>query len=126
MVQGFEKRTCHRFDIPGLSLMYKKTGIFREKKYVEAIRLYNISKGGLSFACEEEFKIGKSIIVKIIIPNDASLGLLSKIRWQREFSDKYSLATGVSYMIFGDCPNRNPIEALNILRKLDEQYVKVR
>lgn len=126
MVQGFEKRTCHRFEIPGSSLMYKKIGIFREKKYVDAIRLYNISKGGLSFACEEEFKIGKSVIIKIIIPNDKPLELLSKICWQRESSDKYSLATGVSYMVFGEGPNRNPIEALNMLRKLDEQYVKVR
>lgn len=32
MVQGIEKRTYHRFEIPDSSLLYKKIGLFHEKK----------------------------------------------------------------------------------------------
>jgi hypothetical protein len=65
MVQGFEKRTCHRFEVPGSSLMYKKIGWLFNRPYLPAVRLYNISKGGVAFACDEELKIGKEIITKI-------------------------------------------------------------
>ncbi|MCD6205244.1 MAG: PilZ domain-containing protein [Candidatus Marinimicrobia bacterium] len=126
MVQGFEKRTCHRFEIPNASLMYKRIGFFFPKKYENSIRLYNISKGGLSFACDEEIKKGKTIIVKLFIPNEESLELLAKVCWQRDSSDGYSLATGVAYLPFGKGYNMNPPESLNRLRELDKKYVKNR
>ena len=126
MVQGFEKRTCHRFEIPNSSLMYKKIGLFRQKKYINTIRLYNISKGGLSFACEEEIKKGKTIIIKLFIPKEEPLEILSKVCYQRDSSDGYSLATGVAYLPFGQGANMNPTKSLDRLRELDKKYVKER
>ena len=126
MVQGFEKRTCHRFEIPNSALMYKKIGFFRQKKYKNTIRLYNISKGGLSFACDEELKKGKTIIIKLFIPNEDPLELLSTVCWQKDSSDGYSLATGVIYLPFGKGANMNPSESLDRLRELDKKYVKDR
>lgn len=123
MVQGFEKRTCHRFEVPGSSLMYKKIGLLLSKPYVPAIRLYNLSKGGAAFACDEELKISKAIIIKISIPEEKDLELLASILWQKDSSDGISLATGVSFAMFGSGPNRNSTEALNILRRLDQKYV---
>ncbi|MDO9547793.1 MAG: PilZ domain-containing protein [Candidatus Marinimicrobia bacterium] len=123
MVQGFEKRTCHRFEIPNSALMYKKIGFFRQKKYETTIRLYNISKGGLSFACDEELKKGKTIILKLFIPNDEPLELLSEVCRQRDSSDGYSLATGAIYLPFGQGVNMNPPESLDRLRELDKKYV---
>ncbi len=123
MVQGFEKRTCHRFEVPESSLMYKKIGLLFQKPYLSAVRLYNISKGGAAFACDEELKVGKQIIIKLSIPNEKDLELLAIILWQRDSSDGVSLATGVSFAAFGNGPNQNPTEALNTLRRLDQQYV---
>jgi len=124
MVQGIEKRTCHRFEIPGSSLLYKKIGLFHEKKYIEAVRLLNISKGGLAFVCEDEFKIGKFIIVKIITPNGMPLELLSTICWQRKSSNNYLPATGVAFAAFGKGSNTNPMKTLETLRRWNKLYVK--
>jgi Tfp pilus assembly protein PilZ len=126
LVQGFEKRTCHRFEIPGSFLMYKRIGLIRAKKYIEAARLYNISKGGLSFACDEEIKKGKNIIVKIIIPDQNDLELLAQVCWQRESRDQINLATGIAFSTFGSGSGRNPMESLDRLRELDKQFVKER
>ncbi len=123
MVQGFEKRTCHRFEVPGSSLMYKKIGLLFNKPYIPAVRLYNISKGGVAFACDEELKTDKEMIIKISIPNEKDLELLAIVLWQRDSSDGISLATGVSFAAFGTGPNTNSMDILNILRRLDEQYV---
>ena len=126
MVQGFEKRTCHRFEVPNSALEYKRIGLIRQHKYEPTVRLYNISKGGLSFAVDDILKKGKTIIIKIIIPHEEPLELLAKVRWQRDSSDGYSLATGVSYMPFGKGANMNPQESLDRLRELDKKYVKNR
>jgi len=126
LVQGFEKRTCHRFEIPNSSLIYKKIGLFRQKKYEPTVRLYNISKGGLSFACDDEIKKGKTIIIKLFIPGEKSLELLSKVCWQKDSSDGCSLATGVIYLPFGQGTNMNPSGSLDYLRELDKKYVKER
>jgi len=106
--------------------MYKKIGIFRQRKYENTIRLYNISKGGLSFACDEELKKGKTIIIKLFIPNEDPLELLSTVCWQKDSSDGYSLATGVIYLPFGKGANMNPSESLDRLRELDKKYVRDR
>ena len=106
--------------------MYKKIGLFRQKKYINTIRLYNISKGGLSFACEEEIKKGKTIIIKLFIPKEEPLEILSKVCYQRDSSDGYSLATGVAYLPFGQGANMNPTKSLDRLRELDKKYVKER
>lgn len=106
--------------------MYKTIGLFRQKKYINTIRLYNISKGGLSFACDEELKKGKTIILKLFIPGEEPLELLAKVCWQRDSSDGYSLATGAAYLPFGKGPNMNPTETLDRLRALDKKYVKNR
>ncbi|MGC9364290.1 MAG: PilZ domain-containing protein [Fidelibacterota bacterium] len=126
MVQGFEKRTCHRFEIPNASLQYKTIGFFRSKKYLNTIRLYNISKGGLSFACDDELRKGKTVIVKLFIPKEDPLELLAKVCWQRESSDGYSLATGIAYHPFGKGSNMNSPESLDRLRELDKKYAKER
>jgi len=126
LVQGYENRTCHRFEIPGSILMYKKIGLIIAKKYVEAIHLYNISKGGLSFACDDELKKDKTIIIKIMIPDDTPLELLAKVCWQRESREQDYLATGVAFSTFGSGPGYNPMATLDRLRELDKKYVTVR
>jgi len=126
LVQGFEKRTCHRFEIPDASLQYKTIGFFRAQKYQNTVRLYNISKGGLSFACDKELRKGKTIILKLFVPHDEPIELLGKVCWQKDSSDGYSLATGVAYLPFGKGTNMNPPDTLDRLRELDKKYVKER
>ena len=103
--------------------MYKKIGLIIAKKYIEAVQLYNISKGGASFACDDELKKGKTIIIKIVIPDEEPLELLAKVCWQRESRDQVSLSTGVAFSTFGSGAGYNPMATLDRLRELDKKYV---
>lgn len=124
MVQGIEQRKCHRFEIPGANLMYRRIGLIRAKKYINAIRLYNISKGGLAFACADQLPSGKTIIIKLYIPDSDPLELLATVRWQRISRQNDYYSTGLSFNTFGPGSNMNPVSTLNTLRQLDQKYVQ--
>jgi len=123
MVQGYEKRTCHRFEIPGGKISYRRKKLFGFSEYYEAHQLINISKGGASFDCGEEFKEGQRIIIKIMAPDEPPLELYADVRWQRESGD-FKTAVGVIFAPFGHGFNLNPVTSLDALRRLDAKYVK--
>jgi len=123
MVQGFEKRTCHRFEIPGARISYRKKKLFGFTDYSPAKPLINISKGGASFDCGEILKEQQRLIIRLIIPDEKPLELFADVRWQRETAG-FSNAVGIVYAPFGRHFNYNPPAALDILRNLDRKYVK--
>ncbi len=127
MVQGIEKRTCYRFEVPRGKVEYRKFKMFNFQKGTSiAYRLINLSKGGVSFVCEEVIRKNKKLIIKLLIPDYEPLELLAKVRWQRSSSDGSYLTMGVVFMPFGTGVYMNLMETLNVLRKIDAQYVKDR
>ncbi|MEA2059167.1 MAG: PilZ domain-containing protein [Thermodesulfobacteriota bacterium] len=79
-----KKRHCERFSIPGTTLYYKnRPGIFIKPVYPEKyFPVLNLSRGGVSFLCNERIKPGKKILVKIEIPGvDQPVELFATIRW---------------------------------------------
>ena len=57
-----------------------------------------------------------------MVPNEPPLNLRSIIRrveWS--YVNMYGMV-GIDFMPFGNASNGNPIEVLNILRRLDKQY----
>jgi hypothetical protein len=73
MVQGFEKRTCHRFEIPDAQISYRKKKMFGFTEYSAPRLLINISKGGASFDCGEILNEQQRLIIRLTIP--------AKSRW---------------------------------------------
>jgi len=123
MVQGFEKRTCHRFEIPDAQISYRKKKLFGFTEYSAPRLLINISKGGASFDCGEILNEQQRLIIRLTIPGEKPLELFANVRWQRETAG-FSKAVGVIFAPFGRHFNYNPPAALDILRKLDQKYVK--
>ncbi|PIS27754.1 MAG: hypothetical protein COT43_09055 [Candidatus Marinimicrobia bacterium CG08_land_8_20_14_0_20_45_22] len=64
MVQGYEKRTCHRFEIPSAQVSYRKKKLFGFTDYSAEKLLINISKGGASFDCGEILKEHLRLIIR--------------------------------------------------------------
>ena len=123
MFQGVEKRRCRRFEIPGAEGRYKKSGLNALiKSFSKPYPVVNISKGGLAFKCEGRLKKGQKIIFQLMVPNEPPLNLRSIIR-RFEWSEVNSYGmVGLEFMPFGNPSSGNAMEALNILRRLDEKY----
>ena len=127
MVQNIDKRKCYRFEVPGGKVKYKKVKAFDfHKGFSIACRLINLSKGGVNFTYEEIIRKGKKLIVKLLIPDYEPLELLAKVSRQSSSRDDYYLTMRVVFMPFGTGTYMNPKEALDVLRRLDAQYVKDR
>lgn len=120
---GSNKRTCRRFEIPGAEGRYKKTGLqVVVKGFSKPFPVANVSKGGLAFMTKEKLKKGQKITIQLVAPNEPPLNLRSLIRrveWS--VANKASMV-GVEFMPFGNRAGGNTTDALNILRRLDEQY----
>jgi len=123
MAKFIEKRRCHRFEIPGAQVKYKKVwlglslGDFSDYRPLE-----NLSKGGLAFWCEEKLRPGKKILVQLHTPGEDVLELVGTVRWQGFPAGKLYMVVGVEFMPFGEGRKWNSFEALEALKRLEEQY----
>lgn len=61
-------------------------------------------------------------MVQLLAPNEPSLTLRSLIRRVEWSAMNAPRMVGVEFMPFGNRSGGNSIEALNVLRKLDQQY----
>jgi len=126
MARNAEKRRCRRFEIPGGEVRYKKIGLFSfQKDFSEAYPVLNVSKGELAFVCEKKLRRGTKLTVQLLTPNEIPLNLRSRVRWQGQWAGKSAFrATDVEFMPFGTRRGWNPLEALNVLRRLNAHYDK--
>ena len=123
ILQGVEKRKCRRFQVPGAMVRYKKDGLLALTKRLSKPRLVvNLSKGGLAFECEQKFLRNEKIMTQLFISNEDPLKLRAWVRWQDWSSGSRSHFTGVEFKPFGKRRGWNSLEALDILRKLDDTY----
>jgi hypothetical protein len=123
MSSGIERRECRRFEIDGAEVRYKKTGLLSwGKGFSKSYLLTGISKGGLSFYCNKKLSIGKNLMLQIRVPNEAPFILNSILMGQMIYPGIESMLTRVQFMPFGDGDGWNTLEALDILRALDEKY----
>lgn len=125
MVQGIKKRRSRRFEIPGGKVKYKKTGlIFLVKGFSIAYPVFNVSKGGLVFVCDEKLDHGDKVIMQLLVPNENPLRLRALVQRRGRRGDSSDMFVGVEFMPFTGHKSQNSIEALAVLRKLDAQYGK--
>ena len=123
MVQGVEKRRCRRFEIPGGKGRYRKTGLLVfVRGFSKTYPVVNVSKGGLAFACEEKLGRNKEVIVQLLAPNENPLHLRAQVCWRGRLAGSADLIVGVQFMSFTGRIGHNPLEALDVLRRLDAQY----
>jgi len=124
MEQGVKRRRARRFEIPDGKGKYKKTGLFvLIKGFSAAYHVVDVSKGGLSLACDEELNQGEKLMVQLLAPNEKPLNLRARVRWHRQ-TNSGDMLLGVEFMPFTGRRGHNSHKALDMLRRLDAQYGK--
>jgi len=117
------RRMCRRFRIPGSSGKVKKVGLFDTLKgFSKEYLVLDLSKGGLAFSCTESFKKNQKITFQLLVPDEPPLNLLSIIRKVGRPDRNGNRFCGIQFFPFANSPDKNPVELLNVLRKLDEKY----
>lgn len=86
--------------------------------------MVNVSKGGLALVCDEELDQGRKVMVQLLAPNEKPLNLHTRVRWRGRLADSGDMLLGVEFMPFTGRIGHNPLEALDVLRRLDAQYGK--
>ncbi len=121
-----KKRSCRRFVIPGTTLSYKEKKLFSfQKNYNDDyLPVLDLSKGGAKFLCHQKLVPGKDIKVRLSIPGyDKIWSVLAQIRWiNKNPEQSYPYQIGISFHSFGTAKNKNSIELLNFLSRIESRY----
>ncbi|MCP4723068.1 MAG: PilZ domain-containing protein [Desulfobacteraceae bacterium] len=120
-----KKRSCKRFNIPGITLACKeKSFFFFPGKYAaDRYPVINLSRGGAKFLCNQRLAPGKRITIKLEIPGmDQSHEILASIKWiSKNLEKSYRYQTGISFNSYGVRKNENSMEILSFLKALEPE-----
>ncbi|MFO7752057.1 MAG: PilZ domain-containing protein [Desulfobacteraceae bacterium] len=123
-----KKRHCKRFNVPGTTLRYKKRrNLFGKTQYTrDHFPVVNLSRGGAKFVCHNRLKVGTGVSVLLEIPSiDRQIEINSTVRWvARNPEESYRYQVGISFSAYGKRKNENPIEILEILKKIENEFAK--
>ena len=125
-VEDMEKRKCHRFNVPGTTIFYKKNKMLSGKKEFPdpLYPVLDISRGGLRFLTDERPKIGLAVKIKLTIPGaDHQPEISGTVRWiSRNWEESYRYQIGVSFNAYGDRKKDNSPEILSFIKSLEPEY----
>jgi len=122
-----ERRLARRFRVPNATVQYR-SGLFRRfREFEDPAPTANLSKGGLSFHSVEPLKPGAKVDILLDVPGfNEPLFLKCYVRYciPRQSEDpNRPYRIGVGFKRYGVTPWCNPMEALEALRKLEEDYL---
>jgi hypothetical protein len=121
---GVERRKCRRFEVPGATVQYKKTGFFAGSSgFSDPCHVLNLSKGGVAFISENTLRKNAKLVLKLLIPKKKPLHLYGKVCWQSRVAFASGKMTGITFLPFGDCTDWNPVEILEDFRKLEKEHL---
>lgn len=85
-----------------------------------------MSKGGAGFLCNERFKAGTSLVIKIRIPGiPTESEIISEVKWiSKNPEQSYRYRTGLAFSSYGEGKNQNPKEILTWLETLEKTFGK--
>lgn len=110
--KSIERRTCLRFEIPGATISYKLDSLLTtgQGKYGEEFcPVLDISRGGLRFLCQKNFKLNQKIHMKISVPGERiPLTLKGRVRWSAANPGKsFNYQVGVQFSPYGEKKGQN-------------------
>lgn len=119
-----ERRSIKRIHVPGALVRLKKsTGLGVFNMLSKPSELINISKSGLSFRIDEEYRYGDTIFIRLSFPDGRSFSLRGIIRWYNEGTPE-NPRVGIQFYPFGSGRRYNSIKALEYLRSMDGQKLE--
>jgi hypothetical protein len=123
MKSKFEKRECHRFEIPGAYIRYQRGGLWKVISHLSNIKnLGNISKGGLCFEDDNLLHLGDKLTVYLYLPHGVCWEIKGAVAWRG--GDEYSgYSIGVNFVPYKNGYGFNSPEVLDALRSLEAIYL---
>jgi len=119
-----ERRSIKRIQVPGAKVRLKKqTGLNVFNVLSKPSALIDISKSGLSFEINEEYRYGDIIYVRLSFPDGRSFSLKGNIRWFNNGTPE-NPRVGIQFYPFGSGRRYNSIKALEYLRNMDGQRLE--
>ncbi|MBM4047730.1 MAG: hypothetical protein FJ279_21710 [Planctomycetes bacterium] len=124
--QWLEKRACKRFPIPDAKVRYKKPGLLvLIRGFAGPVPVRNLSKGGVSFECDEGFEHDQELALELLVPMESPIEIVGQVKWQRRCqSGAHRFDIGIQFLPFGKSRGFNSMEALERLRALDRIYAE--
>lgn len=109
---SIERRTCLRFEIPGATISYKLDSLLpsSQGKYGEEFcPVLDISRGGLRFLSQKNFKLNQRLHLKISVPGERiPLTLKGRVRWAATNPGKsFKYQIGVQFSPYGEKKGQN-------------------
>ena len=116
------KRTCHRFEIPEGKGKYKRKGLLALLSgYSKVYPVVNVSKGGLAIECDDAIDRGSKVMVQLLAPGEEPVELSAEVRWLGA-GPGGGRVLGVQFNPFGERMGWNPLDMLEVLRRLETTY----
>lgn len=122
-----EKRISQRFKIPGATVAYRKKGwLFQKKNFDEEFcPVYDLSRGGMKFACRRRLKPKTRLYLQLSIPGErAPLILLGQVRWSSpNDNENLPYQTGVQFNVYGEKKGQNYPGNLVKIISLEQKFI---
>lgn len=122
--RGIERRKCHRIEVAGAEVVFKKNGLFNLfSRSSGPCYLLNLSKGGVGFSTDVHLKPGQKVSITLILPDKSPLKLLGIVKWQSRIGFNQMYGTGVQFFPFTGRRGWNSYEVLEVLKNLEHEYI---
>lgn len=123
MAQYVEKRQFRRFEIPGGEGQYKRISLASSlRHFSKSYPIMNASVSGIALLCEEEFRQGEEVFIRLIAPREDPIILRSICRWRKRIALDIDQVIGFEFIPFSSNKDANPPELLDVLRRLYARY----
>ena len=118
-----KKRSCERFQIPGVTVFLKKRSLLFNTKFPDDyFPVLDLSRGGARFLSNHKFTPGTDMTVRFDIPgHQTTPEILASICWiSRNPEASYRYQTGISFNPYGPGKADNPLNILQFFEVIEE------
>jgi hypothetical protein len=122
---GYERRSCVRFKIPGATVDYQRKTILPKPGFIEEFcPLLDISRGGIRFLAQKPLKPETEVSVKISIPGERiPFTMKGLVMWSASAVAKtYNYQIGVKFHPYGDKKEENLPQNMVKIMALEQKY----
>ncbi len=124
---GYERRTCVRFKIPGATVDYQRKTFLPKPGFIEEFcPLVDISRGGIRFLAQKPIKPETEVTVKISVPGERiPFTMKGIVKWSAAAEGKtYNYQIGVKFQPYGDKKDENLPQNMVKIMALEQKYAE--
>ncbi len=124
---GYERRSCVRFTIPGATVDYQRKTLLPKPGFIEEFcPLADISRGGIRFLAQKPIKPETEVSVRISVPGERiPFTMKGVVKWSAAGQGKtYGYQIGVKFYPYGDKKDENLPQNMVKIMALEQKYAE--